>query len=89
MAGVAAPGLAFAVAMTAAARHDRQSLVEAVVVSSTARPTDERGVIVPGSTPMPEGARVEVIRQQGASTRVRYGAVDAWLPAGTLRPLAR
>ena len=89
MAGVAAPALAFAVAMTAAARHDRLSLVEAVVVTSTARPTDERGVILPGSTPMPEGARVEVIREQGPSARVRFGALDAWLPAGALRPLAQ
>jgi hypothetical protein len=76
-------------AMTAAARHDRLSLVEAVVVSSTARPIDERGVTIPGSTTMPEGARVEVVREEGALTRVRFGSLDAWLPAGTLRPLAR
>jgi len=88
MAGVAAPALAFALAMTAAARHDRLSLVEAVVVSSNARPTDERGVTVPGSTPVPEGARVEVVGERGESTRVRFGALDAWLPAGSLRPLA-
>jgi hypothetical protein len=89
LAGVAAPVLAFAMAMTAAARHDRLSLVEAVVVSSTARPIDERGVTIPGSTTMPEGARVEVVREEGALTRVRFGSLDAWLPAGTLRPLAR
>jgi hypothetical protein len=89
LAGVAGPVLAFALAMTAASRHDRLSLVEAVVVSSTARPVDERGVTVPGSTAMPEGARVEVVRQEAALTRVRFGALDAWLPAGTLRPLAK
>jgi len=88
-AGVAAPALAFAIAMTAAGRHDRQSVVEAVVVSSTARPTDERGITVPGSTALPEGARVEVVREEGASTRVRFGALDAWLPPGALRTLAR
>jgi hypothetical protein len=89
MAGVAGPALAFAVAMTSAARHDRLGLVEAIVVSSTARPIDERGVIEPGSNPLPEGARVEIVREQGASTRVRFGAIDAWLPAGSLRPLAK
>jgi len=89
LAGVAAPGLAFAVAMTAAARHDRLSLVEAVVISSTTRPVDERGVTVPGATTMPEGARVEVAGQEGALTRVRFGALDTWLPAGALRTLAK
>jgi hypothetical protein len=89
LAGVAGPVLAFALAMTAAARHDRLSLVEAVIVSSAARPIDERGVTIPGSTAMPEGARVEVVRQEGALTRVRYGALDAWLPAETLRQLAK
>jgi len=39
--------------------------------------------------PVPEGARVEVVREEGALTRVRFGSLDAWLPAGTLRPLAR
>jgi hypothetical protein len=89
VAGVAAPALAFAVAMTAAARSDRQNLVEAVVVSPAARPVDERGLTLPGSTPMPEGARVEVLRESGGAARVRFGSVDAWLPAGSLRPLAK
>jgi hypothetical protein len=89
VASVAAPALAVAVGMTLAARHDRWSLREAVVVAPGARPTDLRGLVVPGGTPLPEGARVEVVESRGASTRVRFGAIDAWVPSGTLRELAR
>ncbi len=89
IASIAAPALAVAVGMTLAARHDRWSLREAVVVAPGARPTDLRGLVVPGATPLPEGARVEVVESRGASTRVRFGAIDAWVPSGTLRELAR
>jgi hypothetical protein len=88
-ASVAGPALAIAVAMTLAARHDRLTLREAVVVAQGARPTDPRGIAVPGATPLPEGARVEIVEPRGASTRVRFGATDAWIPSGTLRELSR
>jgi hypothetical protein len=88
-AGIAAPVLAVSVAMTLAARHDRLGLREAVVVSSGARPTDERGIAVAGATPLPEGARVEIVEAGGAWTRVRFGAIEASVTAGALRDLAR
>jgi hypothetical protein len=75
--------------MTLAARHDRLGLHEAVVVSASARPIDERGIAVSGATPLPEGARVEIIEARGASSRVRFGAIEALLPAGAVRDLAR
>jgi hypothetical protein len=88
-AGVAAPVLLLAVAMTLTSRRDRESLREAVVVSATARPSDERGVVLPGATPLPEGARVELVDARGGWSRVRFGAIDAWLTSGALRELAR
>jgi hypothetical protein len=88
-AGVAAPALAVSIAMTLAARHDRLGLREAVVVASSARPTDERGIVVAGATPLPEGARVEIVDARGPWTRVRFGAIEASVPAGALRELAR
>jgi hypothetical protein len=88
-AGVATPVLVAAVAMTLAARHDRANLREAIVVAASARPTDERGITVPGATPLPEGARVEVVEVRGQSSRVRFGAADAWVSTGALRDLAR
>jgi hypothetical protein len=89
VASVAAPALALAVGMTLAARHDRWSLREAVVVAPGAKPTDLRGLVVPGATPLPEGARVEIVESHGASTRVRFGVIDAWVSSSTLRELAR
>jgi hypothetical protein len=88
-AGVAAPVLALAVVMTLAARSDRLNLREAVVVTAGARPTDDRGLAVPGAVPLPEGARVEVIETRGASSRVRFGTVEAWVSTGALREIAR
>jgi hypothetical protein len=86
---VAAPALAVAVGMTLAARHDRWTLREAVIVAPGARPIDLRGLVMPGATQLPEGARVEVVESRGASTHVRFGAIDAWIPSGALRELAR
>jgi hypothetical protein len=89
MASVAAPAMAVAIGMTLAARHDRWTLREAVVVAPSARPIDLRGLAVPGAAPLPEGARVEIVETRGPSTRVRFGIVDAWVSSGTLRELSR
>jgi len=89
VASVAAPALALSIAMTLAARHDRLDLREAVVVAPAARPVDDRGITVAGATPLPEGARVEVIETQGTLAHVRFGTREAWIAAGVLRELAR
>jgi hypothetical protein len=89
VAGVAAPLLVVAVAMTLASGRDRATLREAVVVSSEARPTNDRGIAVPGGARLPEGARVEIVDSRAAQTRVRFGATDVWLSTNALRELAR
>jgi hypothetical protein len=89
IAGVAAPLLALAAAMTFATRSDRLTLREAVVVTASARPTDERGITLAGAQPLPEGARVERVDARGAEARVRFGTLDVWVPASALRDLAR
>ncbi|MDP9036516.1 MAG: hypothetical protein M3O50_17075, partial [Myxococcota bacterium] len=88
-AGVATPALLFSVAMSLVARHDRQSLREAIVVAANALPADARGISPVGATPLPEGARVEVIDTNGAWTRIRFGSSEARVPASALRELAR
>jgi hypothetical protein len=87
--GIAAPALALTVAMTLASRHDRHDLHEAVVVASDARPLDGRALTIAGATPLPEGARVEVIDTSGAVARVRFGASDVRVATATLREMAR
>lgn len=89
VAGIAAPALAVTVAMTLASRHDRHDLHEAVVVASDARPLDERGLTIAGATPLPEGARVEVIDTTGTVARVRFGTSDVRVATATLREMAR
>ena len=88
-AGIAAPVLALAVAMTLAARNDRMHLREAVVVAANAQPIDERGITLPGATPLPEGARVELVEARGAWTLVRFGSIEARIASSGLRELAR
>jgi hypothetical protein len=88
-AGLAVPAILLAVAMILVSRHDRLALHEAVLVTSGARPSDARGVVLPGATPLPEGARVELVEARGAWARVRFGALDAWVPTTALRDLAR
>jgi hypothetical protein len=88
-AGLAAPALVIAVVMVLSARHDRLGLREAIVVSPSARPSDEHGLVAPGATPLPEGARVELVEGRATWTRVRFGALDAWVATSALRELAR
>jgi hypothetical protein len=88
-AGIAMPVLAAAVTMTLAARHDRASLRESVIVTNGARPADERGIVLPGAVPLPEGARVEVVETRAGLSHVRFGTVDAWVPTDALREVAR
>jgi hypothetical protein len=88
-AGLAAPVLLLAVVMALAARHDRLEVREAVVVTPGSRPSDQRGMVVPGATPLPEGARVEIVESGDTRARIRFGALDAWVPESALRELAR
>ena len=79
------PGARALVAMTLAARHDRLDVREAVVVAAGARPTDERGIALAGATPLPEGARVEVVDSRGP----RPGPVRSQGRLGVRRRAAR
>jgi hypothetical protein len=88
-AGVGTPALLAATIMTIAARNDRLNLHEAVVVAPDARPTDERGLSVPGAKALPEGSRVEVLESRGSLSRVRFGTTTEWVSATALRAIAR
>lgn len=88
-AGLAAPVMLLAIGMALAARHDRLEEREAVVVTPGSRPGDERGIVAPGATPLPEGARVEVVESRDTRARIRFGRLDAWVAAGAIREIAR
>jgi hypothetical protein len=87
--GVGAPMLAICGAMAFAARHDRISVREGVIVAPAALPSDERGIARPGVAALPEGARVELTETRAGWTRVRWGSVDAWIASASVRPLER
>jgi hypothetical protein len=84
-----APILVLAAALARTARHDRLWLREAIVISPAVRPSDAHGIVLPQAQALPEAARVEVVGDNGGWTEVRWGPLDAWVPTGTLRPIAR
>jgi hypothetical protein len=86
---IAAPVLVLTALAAAVARDNRLHLREGVLVSASARPSDERGIVRSGATPLPEAARVEIVEAKPGWTRVRWGALDAWVPSPAVRPLAR
>ncbi len=87
--GALVPALVLTAALSATARTDRQGLAEAIVISPSARLSDARGIALAGATPLPEGARVELMGAGGTLTQVRAGGTEAWLPTAALRPIAR
>jgi hypothetical protein len=86
---VAAPLLVGGAALTLGARSERLHLIEGIVVAATARPADEKGIALPGATPLPEAARVQILDERPGWVRVERSNVVAWLPSQTVRPLAR
>ena len=71
-----------------AARHQRLTVTQGVIVSAGARPTDDRGLVIPNAPIVPEGADVEILEHRGGWAQVRWGNVLAWIPAGSVRPVA-
>jgi hypothetical protein len=86
---VSAPVMILGAALARSARSDRLNLREAIVISPAARPSDAHGIVLPQATPLPEAARVEIVGDNGSWTEFRWGTLDAWVPAQTLRPLAK
>jgi hypothetical protein len=84
----AAPLVILTALAAAFARDDRLHLREGVIVAASARPSDEHGVVRPGASPLPEAARVQIVESRQGWTRVRWGALDAWVPAQAVRRLA-
>jgi len=86
---VSAPLLVAAAVLTLGARSERLHLVEGVVVAASARPSDDKGVALAGSTPVPEASRVQIVGERPGWVRVERGSLVAWLPSQTVRPLTR
>jgi hypothetical protein len=86
---VAAPALAGGALLVLAARDERLHLREGVIVSESARLSDERHITLPGAAPLPEAARVTVEEAGNGWARVRFGAQRGFVPSPAVRPLAR
>ncbi|MCC6552791.1 MAG: hypothetical protein IT372_07185 [Polyangiaceae bacterium] len=74
--------------LTYGARHLRLTKREGVIVVPEVHLADETGRAL-GGDPIPEGASVEVGRRAGGLTEVRWGASEGWIPAPSVRLLAR
>jgi hypothetical protein len=74
-------------AFAIAARSDRLGRREAVLVAPSTRPADAQHIAIAGQPPLPEGARVRVLGNDGTHTHIGWGALDAWVPSESLRAL--
>lgn len=77
------------IAMALTARHLRLHRREAVVVSAEVRPADERHISIAAEPTLPEGARVELLSDPGEWVKIRWGKLEAWVPGGSVRALAK
>jgi tetratricopeptide (TPR) repeat protein len=68
------------------ARHLRLNRKAGVLVAREAYLSDDTGARLGGDA-IPEAAKVEVGERRGRMLEVRYGAVEGWLPADTVRVL--
>ena len=57
-----------------------------MLVVSEAHLTDDSGAAL-GADPVPEAAKLEISERRGRLLQVRYGSVEGWLPASTVRLL--
>lgn len=88
-AAIAGPLMLVFAALTGSLRDERLHRREAVVVTTSARPADERGITIANATPLPEAALVEITATRPGWARVRWGTIDAWVPSSALRAVAR
>jgi len=87
-AGVAILLLALGTTSTFAARARRATVTPGVIVTAGARPTDERGLVLASAPVVPEAAEVEILGHRAGWARIRWGKLVAWIPAGSVRPIA-
>jgi hypothetical protein len=88
VAGVAALVFAGATTATLAARQERLTLTLGVIVTPGARPADERGLVLPNATTIPEAAEVRVLAHRAGWAHVGWGTTEAWIPAPSVRPIS-
>jgi hypothetical protein len=86
---IAGPLLVATGLLALAARDERLHLREGVIVSESARLSDEKHLTLPGASPLPEGARVTIEDAGGGWARVRFGSQRGFIPSPSVHPLAR
>jgi tetratricopeptide (TPR) repeat protein len=79
-------GLLLFLPLYVGARELRLGTTPAVLVVGEAHLTDADGASL-GGEPIPEAAKLEISERRGRLLRVRYGSVEGWLPAATVRVL--
>jgi hypothetical protein len=87
--GVAGPLLVLTAALSFAARDERLHLREGILVTPSARLSDDHHLTIPGDSPLPEAAHVTIEEDATGWSRVRFGAQRGWLPSPSVRPIAR
>lgn len=80
--------LAAAIAVIAA-RNERRTLREGIVVVDGTRPLDARHVVRNEAQPIPEGTRVRLLDDGGEFTEIAAGNTTGYVPSTNVLPLAK
>lgn len=81
--------LALGLAFSLSARQARTRGERGVVIVPDLRLTTAASLPLPGSPSLPEAAGVDLAERRGALVRVRWGKVEGWAPATSVKRLPR
>lgn len=87
--GVSGALLAIAALLAWAARDARLHLREGIVVAPAARLLDERHLAKDAVSPLPEGARVRILDEDGGYSHVTVGAEDGYVASSAVLPITK
>ncbi len=86
---VAAGLLALTALILHSARDGRHHVRDAVVIAPSARLLDATHVALTSVSALPEGARVQLLDENGDFAHVVAGRAEGWLPSSTVLPMAK
>lgn len=88
-AAIALPLTLLTAGLAYAARYDRTSMREGIVIGSNVKPADARHITMQSKSPLAEGARVRLLEAEEGYVHIHTGTLNAWVPEDKVLPLVK
>lgn len=88
-AAIALPITLLTAGLTYAARYDRTSMREGIVIGSNVKPADSRHITMQNKSSLAEGARVRILESEEGYAHIHTGTLNAWVPEDKVLPLTK